>query len=433
MQPTEYRNSFLEFSLYIYILLCGFQNILHLPVFEEKLQVSDLWFLVILFQLANYWKKFQLVFTKLISFKFIRVYGMLLIAFLSINFIVCLINYSAASILDSIGKLYLVSMHVVFIACFEICNASNPQIRTFRAFIHLAVLVSVIGLIGWILSVCGIENITTEIYKGYPYFGDTHRIRAFSPTASFYISMVTIGIASALYEFIFFSKRAVFGYLALLMSLVAVLCFTKSFLFILLVWILFLLFKIQANFKYMVFYIIVILAAHLVTTHFLFITKSQLNNSNLLNGSFTSGEILYQSNNLAIAASSYYQLKKTSWQIFTTNPWWGIGPGNFNHEIAKLKMQGNYPAQLSNYDPHSTILGALAETGLFGFLVLIGLVVFYISSFSLYQSRIDPISFLLGMLLLIMCAEGLSMDVLNFRHYWLVLSLVIWNRIKLTN
>ena len=71
MQPTEYRISFLEFSLYIYVLLCGFQNILHLPVFEEKLQVSDLWFLVILFQLAHSWKKFQLGFAKLISFKFI--------------------------------------------------------------------------------------------------------------------------------------------------------------------------------------------------------------------------------------------------------------------------------------------------------------------------------------------------------------------------
>lgn len=54
----------------------------------------------------------------------------------------------------------------------------------------------------------------------------------------------------------------------------------------------------------------------------------------------------------------------------------GIGPGNFNHEIANLKMQGNYPVQLSNYDPHSTILGALAETGLFGFLILIVMVIF---------------------------------------------------------
>jgi len=430
MQPTEYRISFLEFSLYIYVLLCGFQNILHLPLLEEKLQVSDLWFLVILFHLAYSFKKFHLAFTKLISFKFIRIYGMLLIAFLSINFIACLLNFSVAGLLDSIGKLYLVSMHVVFIACFVVCNSSNPQVRIFRAFIHLAVIISVIGLIGWILSICGIENLTTEIYKGYPYFGDTHRIRAFSPTASFYISMVTIGIAASLYEFIFLSKRAMYGYLALLMSLVAVLCFTKSFLFILLVWFLFFLFKIQASFKYILFITVVFLAAHLAATHFLFISKIQFNNSSLLNGPFTSGEILYNSNEFAIAASSYYQLKKTSWKIFATNPWWGIGPGNFNHEIANLKMQGNYPVQLSNYDPHSTILGALAETGLFGFLILIVMVIFYLNCLSLFQIKKDPITFLLLVLVLIIGAEGLSMDVLNFRHYWIVLSLVIWNRIK---
>ena len=430
MQPTEYRISFLEFSLYIYILLCGFQNILHLPLLEEKLQVSDLWFLVILFQLAYSWKTFHLVFTKLSSFKFIRFYGILLIAFLSINFISCLVNFSTGGLLDCIGKLYLVSMHVVFIACCVVLNSSNPQGRIFRAFIHLAVIISVIGLIGWILSICGIENLTTEIYKGYPYFGDAHRIRAFSPTASFYISIVSIGIASALYEFIFLSKRNVYGFLALLMSLVAVLCFTKSFLFIILIWILFFLFKIQATFKYMLFITVVFLAAHLAATHFLFISKNQFNNLSLLNGPFASGEILYKSNEFAIAASSYYQLKKTSWKIFATNPWWGIGPGNFNHEIANLKMQGNYPVQLSNYDPHSTILGALAETGLFGFLILIVMVIFYLNCLSWYQIKKNPITFLLLVLVLIIGAEGLSMDVLNFRHYWIVLSLVIWNRIK---
>lgn len=432
MPSTEYRTSFLEFSLYLYILLCGFQNILHLPLLEEKLQVADLWFLVILLHLTYSWKVYYPLFIKLISNKVIRIYGILLITFLSIIFISCLVNYSAAGLLDCVGKLYLVILNVVFLACFEFHNLSNPKVVIVRSFIHLGVIVTVIGLIGWILSIFGIENSTTEIYKEYPYFGDTYRLRAYSPTASYYISIVTISIACALYEFMFQSKRILYGYQAFAMSCVAVLCFTKSFLFILLVWIFFYQFKKNISFKYMLFLGALFLSVHVASTHFLLIPKTQLNKSQLLNGPFASGELLYTSNKILIAASSYYQLKKTGWQIFTSNPWWGIGTGNFNQEIAKLKTQGNYPDQLANYDPHSTIIGSLAETGLFGITILIVLGIFYLYCLGLIHIKKDPFTFLLGVLVLIIYAEGISMDVLNFRHYWIVFALVLWNRIKST-
>lgn len=428
MQMTGRTTSFLSTSLYIYIILCGFQNVIHLPVLNEKLQLSELWFIVILSYLGFHWKTFKPVFTELILNKYLLIYGLLILLYLSTILISCCIHFSVDGMLDFIGKVYLVSLQFIFILGFFVYRNSKAQLSIIPAFIHLGMILSLIGLLGWLLSILGIENRTTEIFFEYPYFGNTHRLRAFCPTPSYYISIVSISIACALFEFLFKSKNKTVGYQALFMSLVALLCFSKSYLFIFLICLLFVLFKLKASFKLLGAFCLLILIVQLATTHFIFIPVSQMDRTNILKGPFASGELIYKSSDYVIAASSYYQLKKSAWKLFKEFPYWGIGPANFNQQINLLKEKGYFPDHVPSYDPHATLLGSLAETGLFGFFSLFILGIFYLYAFTGEKNNIDAQVFLLLTLLFVFFAEGLSMDVLNFRHYWIVGSMIIWQR-----
>jgi hypothetical protein len=69
----------------------------------------------------------------------------------------------------------------------------------------------------------------------------------------------------------------------------------------------------------------------------------------------------------------YLMLKKIAWEAFERHPLTGIGLGRFHEETERAYREGQIPAPYRAIDPHSTLLGRLAETGLFGGLTLVGL------------------------------------------------------------
>ncbi|MBK6545653.1 MAG: O-antigen ligase family protein [Saprospiraceae bacterium] len=410
----------------IYCFLCGFPNLLHLPFFIDRVQLSELWFLGMLLYFTINFKQYRSVLYSLFANKPIKNITIIACLYIFINSIAVLNSFTLNGVLEIIGKLYLLVVLIIILCFCALCN-SNELIKTIRISIYgVGITMTVLGLIGWIASIYGFHNDTTEIYLNYPYFGDTHRLRVFTTTPSMYISIINICIVFNLTDYLFFSNNRNYLWLSMFFTLVAVLSFTKSFLFIAIAWIILYLYKYYKSKTLIGFLFLATTMLHFFLTHFLFLKNEKLNDQNFMESPFSSNEILYTFPSNTIVGSGYFQFKKTASYLFFHHPFLGIGPGNYNQEVALLKKQGLYPQHLPAYDPHSTYFGMLAETGFLGLLILIS---FGFSIWQIIKQSMpykDPRSFMFFLLFWIVLAESISMDVMNFRHYWILFAAIIF-------
>lgn len=124
---------------------------------------------------------------------------------------------------------------------------------------------------------------------------------------------------------------------------------------------------------------------------------------------------------------SYFRLKQVAWDAFTTRPLTGIGLDRFHAITQEAFQQGRLTEPYRTIDPHSTLLGRLAETGLIGAATLIVLwVAIAIESRRLLaqpQQRgwmaTAAVAALIGTLI-----NTVNADVMNFRFAWVVLGLL---------
>lgn len=124
---------------------------------------------------------------------------------------------------------------------------------------------------------------------------------------------------------------------------------------------------------------------------------------------------------------SYFRIKQVAWDAFTSRPLTGIGLDRF-HEITEAAFQqGRLTEPYRLIDPHSTLMGRLAEAGLIGALTLIVFwVVIALETRRLLAQRHQyawmataAAAALLGTLI-----NTMNADVMNFRFAWVVLGLV---------
>ncbi len=418
-------NKFTAFLLTTYILLIGIQEPYHLPLLEGKIQLCDIWFLIMLIYAFISWHKFISRVKILVHYKTNRyfiVFGVLYLFAITISIIH---SYSHSGLIELMGKCYLLIMSImVLILLIPMENEKFLNI-TFQSFNLLGISLATIGILGWILSILGVHNETTQIYLDYPYFGDTHRLKALTTTPSMYISIITICTTFSLCNHLFYQKTKFQLFSCVFFTIAAFLTFTKSFLFILAAWIILFLFKYCKNKATIILTFVCFLILQAVLTHFLIIPTENIHSDQFQSSPYTSNEIIYQGQDITVIGSGYYTFKKTAWKLFNEYPSTGVGPGNYNLQVAKLKEEGFYPANLANYDPHSTYLGALAETGLLGFISLMMLGLFIAGLFLKMEIKMNPFSFTLFLIFSIQLAEGISMDTMNFRHYWVLAAIIL--------
>ena len=124
---------------------------------------------------------------------------------------------------------------------------------------------------------------------------------------------------------------------------------------------------------------------------------------------------------------SYWRLKEVAWDAFTSRPLAGIGLDRF-HVITEAAFQeGRLTEPYRAIDPHSTLPGRLAETGLIGAatLIILWIVIAMESRRLLAQQHHQAwmataaTAALLGILI-----NTVNADVMNFRFGWVVLGLV---------
>jgi len=118
---------------------------------------------------------------------------------------------------------------------------------------------------------------------------------------------------------------------------------------------------------------------------------------------------------------SYFLLKRFAWEAFLREPLTGVGIGRFYEVTHQAYQQGRIHARYERIDPHSTLFGRLAETGLLGTISLLllwgGMVLYARRSIRTTSDSAWINGALLagiGGLLI----NSLNVDVMNFRFLW---------------
>jgi len=123
---------------------------------------------------------------------------------------------------------------------------------------------------------------------------------------------------------------------------------------------------------------------------------------------------------------SYLLLKRIAWRAFRHAPWTGIGLGAFQRETERAYREGTLPFNYRTMDPHSMLLGRLAETGIVGGISLallwVGVLVIALSGVPAAAGTWWHRAALCGALGLLI--NSVNVDIMNFRFLWLGLAVV---------
>lgn len=120
---------------------------------------------------------------------------------------------------------------------------------------------------------------------------------------------------------------------------------------------------------------------------------------------------------------SYYLLKKVAAEAFWRAPLTGIGLGRFREETERAYRVGKVHELYRDIDPHSTLLGRLAETGLPGGLTLVALWVGFLGlGLRFVRAANGPAVWparaaLAGTVGLLV--NSINVDIMNFRFLWI--------------
>ena len=119
---------------------------------------------------------------------------------------------------------------------------------------------------------------------------------------------------------------------------------------------------------------------------------------------------------------SYARIKQVAWDAFTLSPISGIGLDNFHWATQRAYSEGRLPHLYSEIDPHSTLLGRLAETGLIGAVTL--LLLWAAWTVMARDASRDTIGYAAAAALAGLAVSSLNADIMNFRFLWVIAGLM---------
>jgi len=336
----------------------------------------------------------------------------LLILYLSSNLISSFISKNEASIIESCGKIYLFMIYLLSKQFFKYKNAENYLYITITILLWFLVFT---GLIGLSLALFGISSKYVYYYPNYPYFGTVFRLQGMTPSPTMFISILSCFLF-IYWEKIISTDGQIKLWSKILLSISAIsifLTYSKSII-LLLLGVILLLFR----FSKLQFGILIV-----STTLFMFFSTNFYieNSENSVNKEVINTQPLYKFGKYNVYETIYLSRKRVLLNQFLKNPFWGLGVGNTNSQLADYKKSGTYPETFdSNCDPSCTYLGTLAETGIIGFLICL-LIGWHLISLITNALKKDGIAYGIAVCFVIGSIEALNTDMLNFRHYWVLL------------
>lgn len=118
---------------------------------------------------------------------------------------------------------------------------------------------------------------------------------------------------------------------------------------------------------------------------------------------------------------NYFALKKIAFAAFMEHPLTGIGIGTFHRLTERAYADGILSHYAIYFDPHSTIFGALAETGVLGALAVVAL---FAACLTHTTRQVEPawMARALKAAVIGIAVNSLNVDALNFRFLWIAVA-----------
>jgi hypothetical protein len=124
---------------------------------------------------------------------------------------------------------------------------------------------------------------------------------------------------------------------------------------------------------------------------------------------------------------SYFRLKQEALSAFISRPWTGVGLDRFHEVTAVAYEQGRLPSHYRAADPHSSLFGRLAETGVAGAATLVALWIGFLMAGRQVVSRatLHPwIARAATAAVIGLAVNAVNVDVMNFRFLWAAFGLL---------
>lgn len=305
-----------------------------------------------------------------------------------------------------------------------------------HAFLVCGIVAALSGIIGWVLAEFRIETILAmSADVSYPYLGYIGRATGFMNSPNMLFNLLGVCIIIYLPLFLDLPKKKLTDHLVLYVLIFgAILTFSKS-IFLLVICIIYILYQKRktsfASIKFLKITITSLLFIFwVVGTHVLIRKTNTIDWTQRKEKAYSVSEPFHTAGDYQLYKTNYLINKESAIRAGLRNPIFGVGPGSFNDFVGQLKMEGLYPPYFINFDPHSTYLGAFAEMGIFGLLAL--MILCYQVFLSLRKTKrnqtvISSFSISLLACLLFMALEAISIDVMNFRHLWILFAMLYMN------
>lgn len=414
----------------IYILSCGFPHLIKLPVTEYKLQLSELFFFFLLItvirqkQFFSFWRKQLFILSRGLSIP------LLLILYCFVVYVSGLFHLSKSTLLEMSGLAYLLSVFLVLAYVFH--HLKNAERDYKDLILKTGLLISIVGLFGWVLHIGGIENPTGRVWE-YPYFGDVFRLKGFTATPSFLVNIVGFCLLQAFIPIATTQNKKRYFFFTLALCFTLFLTLTKSVLAVITAACFYFFIqknKIKPGMRRLIAAIGLLSFFVLQTgTHFLFRNCEKdshaiENRKDIFRGK---GEELYKIKEYCVFETIYALTKQSSTIAGLRYPFTGVGPGSHFNFVSELQKESDKSEKFDfeGADPHCTYLGALAETGFPGFLVLILLFIFLL----IESAKLKPEFLSVSVFFVI---EAINTDIMNFRHLWIFFAIIFALNLKKT-
>jgi len=401
--------------LCLYIIAIPFQKIIWLSIVNDKIQIPEIIFviLILLFIPKLKWANWK-------NIKMTALDKAIMLWFL-IGIINLIIHFNVTTFLELSGQFYLFCLY--FLIQFIFFNSQAKEIELFlaKAFITQLAIIIITLFIGLTLLTQDINIGVFQIFYSYPYFGDLYRLKVLTNEPVMLVSILSIpfwiitAIINGKIKTNSINKRALI-LLIIIIGLMLLGTYGKSLPFILAILILY--FNTLVKNKKIIFvslFASFLIISSILLTHII-VTQKPFREKEVYGLAIPFLKI----DNYYLYKSWYFVQKDNALKEFIEHPYFGCGGGNLlnviNLKYKKMEETISRPA----YDPLSTYTGILAEYGISGFLTLLFLM------FTIYKEVIrlpdsNSLKWIFICSFSYFMLEAISTDIQNFRHLWILL------------
>lgn len=412
---------FIKYFLFIFIFTFSLQKLIFLPLFNYKIQISEIVFvfgfvkLIINKSFLNW-----LVYHKL------NLIDKAVIAWIFISLINLIINWNLATKLEFIGQIYMVLIYSVVKYYLLKSNKNLTFYKSVELSLMLFYGICVSLIFFSILHYIGLFNKSPFLYcADYPYFGAVYRLRAFTNEPVMLVSYLSLPfIIIAGQTMSIKSKKWIFHFI--IASLLLILTLGKSLPIILAVVLVFIVLHFyKTGFNKVSFRIIALIFVifSFFFSNFHILNKKLVSNKYLEETQYIDPDKVFSYTNYDVYGNWYWRQKINGVKIFKLAPFFGVGGGNLINIIKEERNYLNFTDKFSASDPICTYTGVLSEFGLLGFFGLLFL--FGSIYFCYYGNEIESfeLKIFIGAFTYLLL-EGLCTDIMNFKHLWVIMAII---------